>query len=152
MSYRSRQHQSVGLGFIDNVLSYWESPSENCQMVMIEFKLEYSNLKFEYELEYSNLEFEYELEYSNSNSNIAISRFFTWTLSIWQIAPKKFWHIESVHLQIGISAYSNSELEYSNSYSNFKLEYSNSYSNLNSNMPIFQIADGRSHWYHFGIF
>ena len=52
---------------------YWECPSENCEIVIFEFRLEYSNLKFEYELEYSNLELEYELEYSNSN--IAISRF-----------------------------------------------------------------------------
>ena len=63
-------------------MGQWERPSENCEIVIFEFKLEYSNLKFEYELEYSNLEFEYELEYSNSNSNIAISRFFRWTLSI----------------------------------------------------------------------
>ena len=52
-----------------------ERSSENCEIVIFEFKLEYSNLKFEYELEYSNLEFEYELEYSNSISNIKISRF-----------------------------------------------------------------------------
>ena len=53
------------------------------KMWIFELELEYSNLKFEYELEYSNLEFEYELEYSNLNSNIAISRFFRWTLSIY---------------------------------------------------------------------
>ena len=51
-------------------MALWVRPSENFEIVIFEYRLEYSNLKFEYELEYSNLEFEYELEYSNSNSNM----------------------------------------------------------------------------------
>ena len=47
--------------------AHWERPSEICEIVIFESKLEY-------ELEYSNLEFQYELEYSNSNSNITISQ------------------------------------------------------------------------------